>query len=459
MQFILLIFCIVALVDCKLKVLRPSQLVDRLGSKVNIALANFGEIPFGHRYMGNVDMAYPNDGCDSLMPTNGSQFIMIERGNCTFVTKVRNAQNAGYTLAIIGNNYDYPLESDFVMADDGHGYAINIPSIFITSQDFNVIKEFVLKYQVSNSLEEQVFVLVKFDVKKRDDVDVILHLEVSNRDSYRVIDEFQEYYDLLKNEKVNYTLLYSIFNSNNTQSDYSIDESNCICQRRYCAMDPDGEGIGTGRNIIEEAIRQTCIFKHFPLQYFQYMNKFNFECSKAQAYSTCGSKIITNLGIQDDEIVKCRDESFKDPFNHKTATNLNNSYNAILEHQLLLQEKSGAIGLPSVVVNSVVYKGQLTGKGIFGEICNSFNLPPSVCREEVENYYKFEINGDGDNYLFLIIFIVSILIAIFMLVLYFLFKKFVQKDSVQVTQVQVNEMISQYIKFYEGKEQKKQNSF
>lgn len=41
--------------------------------------------------MGYVDMAYPNDGCSALQPTLGNQFIMIERGNCTFVTKVSNA--------------------------------------------------------------------------------------------------------------------------------------------------------------------------------------------------------------------------------------------------------------------------------------------------------------------------------------------------------------------------------
>ena len=39
---ILLIVCIILLVDCKLKVLRPSELVDRLGTNVDMALANFG---------------------------------------------------------------------------------------------------------------------------------------------------------------------------------------------------------------------------------------------------------------------------------------------------------------------------------------------------------------------------------------------------------------------------------
>lgn len=46
--------------------------------------------------MGTVDLAYPPNGCSDLLPTYGAHFILIERGDCTFVTKVRNAENAGY---------------------------------------------------------------------------------------------------------------------------------------------------------------------------------------------------------------------------------------------------------------------------------------------------------------------------------------------------------------------------
>lgn len=59
--------------------------------------------------MGTVDMAYPSNGCSDLLPTYGAHFILIERGDCTFVTKVRNAENAGYKLAIIGNYNDDPI--------------------------------------------------------------------------------------------------------------------------------------------------------------------------------------------------------------------------------------------------------------------------------------------------------------------------------------------------------------
>ncbi|CAK61079.1 unnamed protein product (macronuclear) [Paramecium tetraurelia] len=454
MQIIFLIVCIVAFVQGKLKVIRPAELVDRLGSKIDMALANFGEIPFGHRLVGYVDMASPTDACSPLEPAQGSQFLLIERGECTFVTKVRNAQNAGYSLAIIGNNNDDPLTSDFVMADDGHGHSVSIPSIFITSRDFQILKQYSTR--IGDNLDDKVFILVKFDVQKKERIDVLLNLKVNDRDSYRVIDEFSDYYNLLQKENVNYTLVYEIFSTNTTETEHFTDPDNCICSRRYCAEDPDGAGIATGKNIIQEIIRQTCIFKLYADQFFQYMDKFNFQCSKPQAYSTCGSKIITNLQISADEINKCRDDSFIDVVSNEVTKNETNAFNTILEHQLLLKQQAGWFMIPSAIVNSVVYKGRLTGKGIFGEICNSFNTPPSICKDEVENYYN---QGNDYQYLIWLILIISILIAIFVIILYCLFKKFVKRDSVEVTQVQVNEMVSQYIKFYEGKDQQKQNSF
>ena len=56
--------------------------------------------------------------------------IMIDRGDCTFVTKVRNVEKAGANVALIGDNVVENSEV-FIMTDDGSGHQINIPSFFI----------------------------------------------------------------------------------------------------------------------------------------------------------------------------------------------------------------------------------------------------------------------------------------------------------------------------------------
>lgn len=45
----------------------------------------------------------------------------------------------------------------------------------------------------------------------------------------------------------------------------------------------------------------------------------------------------------------------------------------------------------------------------------------------------------------------------FLLVGFFIFRKVIERDSKVVTQPQVNEMVSQYIKFYEGKDKQKES--
>jgi len=81
-----------------------------------------------------------SDGCESL--TNGSaiagNIALIDRGICNFVTKVRNAQNAGAVAAIIANHVS---DATFTMGDDGTGRDIDIPSVMIGLSDGDTFKD------------------------------------------------------------------------------------------------------------------------------------------------------------------------------------------------------------------------------------------------------------------------------------------------------------------------------
>jgi extracellular elastinolytic metalloproteinase len=67
---------------------------------------------------------------------------MVDRGSCTFVTKVRNIEKMGAKLAVIADNTDARSE-DVIMSDDGTGHSINIPAFFIRKQDADTIKEYL----------------------------------------------------------------------------------------------------------------------------------------------------------------------------------------------------------------------------------------------------------------------------------------------------------------------------
>ncbi len=68
-------------------------------------MANIGIVPYGHTIIGNLWLDKENlDGCKEYgkvfdgswdPDTDPSPIVLVERGQCSFVTKIRNAEHAG----------------------------------------------------------------------------------------------------------------------------------------------------------------------------------------------------------------------------------------------------------------------------------------------------------------------------------------------------------------------------
>lgn len=63
----------------------------------------------------------------------------MDRGVCSFVTKVRNIEKFGMKLAFIADSQEEESEN-LIMTDDGSGHSINIPSFIIRKKDATIIK-------------------------------------------------------------------------------------------------------------------------------------------------------------------------------------------------------------------------------------------------------------------------------------------------------------------------------
>ena len=59
-----------------------------------------------------------------------SPFFLATRGECSFVQKVRNMENAGVAVSIIMDNKNEFVD-EVLMSDDGTGGGIRIPSMLI----------------------------------------------------------------------------------------------------------------------------------------------------------------------------------------------------------------------------------------------------------------------------------------------------------------------------------------
>ncbi|MGH9557442.1 MAG: PA domain-containing protein [Terriglobales bacterium] len=107
-----------------------------------IGPAGFGSAFPAVGLTGNVELVNDGvgvvtNGCEPLPPAGGpGRIALIDRGLCTFVTKVLNAQNAGYAGVLIADNVAGSPPAGL----GGCNGAITIPSGRITLADGNTIK-------------------------------------------------------------------------------------------------------------------------------------------------------------------------------------------------------------------------------------------------------------------------------------------------------------------------------
>ena len=108
----------------------------------------------------------PKDDSGKMKPWPSPYILMVDRGGCTFVQKVRNAQRSGAAAVIIADDTcmcsagdkcqsDAGVDCETrepVMADDGSGSDITIPSMLLFKQDADVIKT-ALKANTNVQLE------------------------------------------------------------------------------------------------------------------------------------------------------------------------------------------------------------------------------------------------------------------------------------------------------------------
>lgn len=69
--------------------------------------------------------------------------FLVDRGECTFVTKVRNIERAGGSLAVIIDNNQREDVSNVIMSDDGTGTGLRIPAMLISYREGQILKDFL----------------------------------------------------------------------------------------------------------------------------------------------------------------------------------------------------------------------------------------------------------------------------------------------------------------------------
>lgn len=372
--------------------------------------ALFGIPPYGGSITQNVYYA-DSDLCDphvdvhggfpernvlddgTMAPWPSPYILMVDRGGCTFVTKVRNAQRNGAAAVIIADDTCLCSAGDScttekgvecedtepIMADDGSGSDISVPSFLMFKQDADKVKE---------TLKDNTMVQMQMSwaLPAPDDrVEYTLWstpTEIVSRDFER---QFKHAAKAL-GDKAYFTphmYIYDGIKSNCQNNGENECYNLCTNNGRYCATDPDNDldaGI-SGADVVVESLRRICIWKTYGAEngvgeeWWDYVNEFLYTCGNEEKFSDekCVEEVYSKSGIDGKKIGSCMSDS---------GGVTKDQINSILEEELLSKDKAGVVILPAIYVNGASLRGALEFPTVFNAVCSGYaaGTVPQVCR-------------------------------------------------------------------------------
>ena len=222
----------------KMLIYSPSSLKTSVGvedGQLIVSLADFGHIPYGQSLVGQVVFPEDNEyGCDpfedSLTAYNDpNPIVIIRRGECTFVQKVRNVQKGGGKFAVIVDEKDRENVKYITMVNDGTGNGINIPSVMINKIPGEKIIDF---YQSQDELvRNQIKFVMNFELSHPDNhVEYDLLLSTYQDKALDFVSGFKSYHEKLGNSV---TMTPHYFSWPCLECDEEIKEKDCFGNGKY----------------------------------------------------------------------------------------------------------------------------------------------------------------------------------------------------------------------------------
>jgi hypothetical protein len=148
----------------KIRVINPT-------GKRNIEFlsASFGKPLTDNAIEKEISLTSPENGCSSISTNLTGKIALVERGDCEFVCKVLNAQNAGAVAVMVYNKDNGEADWSDTLIRMGSGStcdasSINIPSVFIRRSDGIRLKSYLNQGETKVSLKKTTSVATGYTV-------------------------------------------------------------------------------------------------------------------------------------------------------------------------------------------------------------------------------------------------------------------------------------------------------
>lgn len=382
------------------QVLTPKELTKPDGYEHREAL--FGIPPYGSKLQEKVYYAGKGqDLCTTFLPPSDwtSPFIlMVDRGGCTFTQKVRNVQRIGAVAALIADtscqcsfkdicksedDTRYCENNEPIMADDGSGYDITIPSILLFKQDADPIKSVLIE---DSSASTPVQIELSWSIPRLDDGNVEYSLWTSPVDgissSFKtnfkdVAQAFAPHAHFTPNMYIYDGIKAKCRGADGNNECYNL----CTNVDRYCSTDPDGDmnfGV-SGADVVTESLRSLCIWQLYGedgvgAQWWDYNKEFDAKCNNELHFKSmdCIEGAMLHAGIDPQSVSDCMTSS---------GGLEDSGVNTILQGEVENENANEIIIFPLVKVNGVPLRGAFRSYTFFMAICSAFtpDTLPEVC--------------------------------------------------------------------------------
>jgi len=397
-------------VSSRLMIHVPHKLYKQGGYDHREAL--FGRPPYGGSIAQNVyytelDMCDPSKSVYKTHPYETNEkgevymkppfILMVDRGGCAFVQKVRNAQRNGAAGVVIADNVCLCSDQDCmaynqqkgdtapcetaepVMADDGSGADVSIPSMLMFKHDADKLKEEVMG-------NRPVRIEMQWSLPQPDDrVEYDLFSSPTDPVTHHFLEEFKWIAKAL-GDRAYFTPHMYVFDGVRSQCHGMNGENQCfnLCSNngRYCAMDPDknlDKGV-SGFDVVKESLRRHCIWSNYGEKdgvgekWWDYINEFAKRCGSLDYFNNadCIKDVYKHSKVEEDLIERCMENSGG---LDKDQTN------SFLEAELKAQTDLGVVIMPTAFVNSVAIRGAMSVSNIFQAICAGYEqgTKPEIC--------------------------------------------------------------------------------
>ena len=343
-------------------------------------------------------MAEPTSGNDevgTMAQWKAPYILMVDRGACTFVKKARNAQKLGASAVVIADSTclcvagdDCVSEGDSfcetkepIMADDGSGSDVTIPSFLMFKQDADPVKDVlqqnkIVRMQMSWKLPNPDST-VKYLIWTTPTEPVSLPLQKEFRHVAKAL-----------GKKAQFTPHMYIYNGIYAGCKSLEGENQCfnLCTNvgRYCASDPNEDldkGI-SGADVVAESLRRICIWNEYGaadgigMPWWDYVGEFLFRCIGEDFFTNddCIKDAMKRASVDHAKIQKCMDDS---------GGLEGDVEDTLLNAELLPQDTDGVVIMPSIFVNDAPLRGKMSTFEVFEAICSGYLVgsEPDSCKK------------------------------------------------------------------------------